>query len=120
VKWGTVGAAQNRVPHRIRFIGRVDDCMADDVRHNEGPSASFPGYAGGMARSWRARTPRPIWFSDAHEAEAKEAELRKPPSRLGKWVLRRLGYRGDLEGRAPHVQTRRSHERPIHPRSEEG
>jgi hypothetical protein len=67
-----------------------------------------------MARSWRARTPRSIWFSDTHEAEAKEAQLRKPPSRFGAWVLRRLGYRGDLKARAPHAQTRHPHDRPVH------
>jgi hypothetical protein len=68
----------------------------------------------GMARSWQARTPRAIWFSDAHEAEAKEAELRKPPSRFGKWVLRRLGYRGDLKAPAPQARTRHPHERSVH------
>ena len=67
-----------------------------------------------MARSWKARTPRPIWFSDAHEAEAKEAQLRKPPSRFGTWVLRHLGYRGETGGRRPHGPTRHSHERPVH------
>jgi len=74
----------------------------------------FCGYAGGMSRSWQGRTPRAIWFTDAHEAEAKEAELRKPPSRFGKWLLRRLGYRGDFKAREPHAQTRHQHERPIH------
>jgi len=29
-----------------------------------------------------------------HEAEAREAEMRKRPSRLGMFVLRLLGYRG--------------------------
>jgi hypothetical protein len=66
-----------------------------------------------MARSWRARTPRPIWFSDAHEAEAKEAQLRKRPNRFGTWVLRRLGFKGEIRERAPHAQTRHTHEHPI-------
>ena len=66
-----------------------------------------------MARKWRGG-PRGIWFSDAHEAEAKAAQLRKPPSRFGRWVLRHLGYGGEIGGIAPHVQTRHSHERPIH------
>jgi hypothetical protein len=48
-----------------------------------------PGYAGLMARNWQARTPRLIWFNDSHESEVKEAELRKPPSRFGAWVLQR-------------------------------
>ncbi len=68
----------------------------------------------GMARSWKARTPRPIWFSDAHEAEAKEAHRRKPPSRFGTWVLRHLGYTGEIWERGPHGPTRHSHERPVH------
>jgi hypothetical protein len=67
-----------------------------------------------MSRSWRARTPRPIWFNDAHEAEAKEAQLRKPPSWLGTWILRRLGFRGEIGERAPHAPTRHSHEHPVH------
>ena len=66
-----------------------------------------------MARKWRGG-PRGIWFSDEHEAEAKAAQLRKPPSRFGRWVLRHLGYGGEIGGIAPHVQTRHSHERPIH------
>lgn len=53
-------------------------------------------YAGGMPRFWKARIPRPIWFSDAHEAEAKKEQRRKPPSRFGKWLLRRLGYTGGI------------------------
>jgi hypothetical protein len=68
----------------------------------------------GMARSWKARTPRPIWFTDAHEAEAKEAQLRKPPNRFGTWVLRHLGYKGEIGKRTPQAQTRRSHEHPVH------
>jgi hypothetical protein len=67
-----------------------------------------------MTRIWRARVPRPIWFSDAHEAEAKEAVLRKPPSRFGAWVLRRLGFKGQIGERQPHAQTRHSHEHPVH------
>jgi hypothetical protein len=74
----------------------------------------FPGYAGGMSRSWRARTPRPIWFNDAHEAEARVAQLRKPPGRFGTWILRRLGFRGEIGERAPNAQTRHPHEHPVH------
>jgi hypothetical protein len=55
-----------------------------------------------------------VWISDAHEAEAKEAQLRRPPSRFGTWVLRRLGFRGEIGKREPHAQTRPSHERPVH------
>jgi hypothetical protein len=67
-----------------------------------------------MARIWQARTPRKIWFSDAHEAEAKEAQRRKPPSRFGTWVLRWLGFSGEIGEREPPVQTRHPHEHPVH------
>jgi hypothetical protein len=44
-----------------------------------------------------------------HEAEAKEAERdrerEKPPNRIGKWLLKRLGYSGktdaELYGESP-------------------
>ena len=52
--------------------------------------------------------------SDAHEAEAKEAQLHKTPSRFGTWVLRRLGYKGEIGEGEPHSPPRRSHERPVH------
>jgi hypothetical protein len=68
-----------------------------------------PGYAGDMARKWRGG-PRGIWYSDEHEGEAKEAQLRKPPSRFGTWILRRLGYRGEIQQYVPQEQTRPSHE----------
>jgi len=67
-----------------------------------------------MAKSWRARTPRPIWFSDAHEAEAKEAQLRKRPNRFGTWVLRHLGFTGEIREHAPRAQTGHTHEHPVH------
>ena len=66
-----------------------------------------------MSRSWRARTPRPIWFNDAHETEARDAQLRKPPSRFGTWILRRLGFRGEIGERGPHARTRHPHEHPV-------
>lgn len=55
----------------------------------------------------------PVHVTRGHEAEAKEAQLRKPPSGFGRWVLRRLGYRGAIGERAPHAQTPRPHERPV-------
>jgi hypothetical protein len=67
-----------------------------------------------MAKSWRARTPRPIWFTDTHEAEAKDAQLRKRPSRFGTWVLRHLGFTGEIRARAPRAQTGHAHEHPVH------
>jgi hypothetical protein len=66
-----------------------------------------------VSRTWRARTPRPIWFNDTHEAEAEEAQRRKPPNRFGAWILRRLGFRGEIGG-VPHAQTRHPHEHPVH------
>jgi hypothetical protein len=66
-----------------------------------------------MARMWRSGR-FPVWISDAHEAEAKEAQLRKPPSRLGTWVLRRLGFSGQIGGRKPPAQAPHAHERPVH------
>jgi hypothetical protein len=66
-----------------------------------------------MARIWRSGR-FPVWMSDAHEAEAKEAQLGRPPGRLGTWVLRRLGYRGEISRRTPYAQTRNSREHPLH------
>src|ERR1700722_14127484 len=68
-------------------------------------------YAGGMVRMWRSGR-HGVWISDAHEAEAKEAQLRKPPSRVGTWVLRHLGYKGEIGKRGPHAQIRHPHEHP--------
>jgi hypothetical protein len=55
----------------------------------------------------------PVHMTRGHEAEAREAQLRKPPSRLGTWILRRLGYRQEIEQHAPQTQTRPSHERSV-------
>jgi hypothetical protein len=66
-----------------------------------------------MVRKWFAG-PRGIWYSDEHENEAKEAQLRRPPSRFGRWVLRHLGYRGEIGEPAPRAPNRHAHERPVH------
>lgn len=34
--------------------------------------------------------------TDGHETEAKRAQLLKPPNRLGLFVLRMLGFRGEV------------------------
>jgi hypothetical protein len=39
--------------------------------------------------------------------------MRKPPNRFGAWVLRRLGFRGEIGEHAPHVQNRNPHEHPV-------
>jgi hypothetical protein len=55
----------------------------------------------------------PVHVTRGHETEAREAQLRKPPSRLGTWILRRLGYKGEIEQHAPQAQTPPSHERSV-------
>lgn len=55
----------------------------------------------------------PVHVTRGHEAEAEEAQLRKPPSRFGTWVLRRLGCRGEIGEGVPRAQTPPSHERPV-------
>jgi hypothetical protein len=87
--------------------------------HRHPSSTLFLGYAGDVARTWQARIPRAIWFSDEHEAEAKDAQLSKPPSRFGTWMLRRLGFRGRIGESPRQMQTRHLHERPIQRRLED-
>jgi hypothetical protein len=55
----------------------------------------------------------PVHMARGHEAEAREAQLRKPPSRVGTWILRRLGYKGEIKQYLPQEQTRLSHERSV-------
>jgi hypothetical protein len=40
--------------------------------------------------------PRRIRVTDGHEAEAKAAQLRKPPNRVGLFFLRMLGLHSDV------------------------
>jgi hypothetical protein len=54
-----------------------------------------------VARSWsgtakyhRGWTGRDYHVTGGHVAEAKAAQEAEKPSRLGLWILRRLGYRG--------------------------
>ena len=88
-------------------------CSERPIGQQEPTSTLLPRYAGSMARMWRSGR-HPVWISDAHEAEAREAQLRKPPSRFGTWFLQRLGFRGEIGDRTPHVQTRHPHEHPVH------
>ena len=53
-----------------------------------------------MARKWPGG-PSGIWFSDEHEGEAREAQLGKTPGRFGTWILRRLGYKGEIKQHVP-------------------
>ena len=58
---------------------------------------------------------RKILVTDRHEAEAKAAQLRRRPNRIGLFFLRLLGFRGVA---APPTGQRRhsgpSHEHPVH------
>ncbi len=49
----------------------------------------------------RSGGPFGVWITDGHEAEAEEEEMEKPPSRIGTWLLRRLGYKGKVEVKPP-------------------
>ena len=56
-----------------------------------------------------------VRVTDGHEAEAKAAQLRKPPNRIGLFFLRVLGFRGQVaapRGRGGHAGP--SHEHPVH------
>ena len=56
-----------------------------------------------------------VRVTDGHEAEAKAAQLRKPPNRIGLLILRLLGFRGPIAqptGWGGHAG--RSHEHPVH------
>ena len=61
----------------------------------------------------------PVHVTTGHEAEAREAQLREPPTRLGSWILRRLGYKGPIEQHKQQAQARPSHEHPVR-HSQEG
>jgi hypothetical protein len=74
-----------------------------------------------MARPWnptgkyhRGWTGRDYHVSGGHEAEAEAAEEAKKPSRLGLWVLRKLGYKGP-DPTPPHQAPH--HGAPSHPKS---
>jgi hypothetical protein len=62
----------------------------------------------------------PVHVTRGHEAEARDAQLHKPPTRFGAWILRRLGYKGEIKQYLPQEQARPSHERAIrrHPDNE--
>ena len=64
-----------------------------------------------MKRYRAGYTGRDFHVTGGHEAEAQAAERAKKPSRLGLWVLRRLGYKG-AEPRPVDAPRRR----PLHPR----
>jgi hypothetical protein len=56
-----------------------------------------------------------IRVTDGHEAEAKAAQLRKRPNRIGLFFLRMLGLRGQVTpptGRGGHAGP--SHEHRVH------
>lgn len=67
-------------------------------------------------RSVRVRSAsRGILISDGHEAEAKAAQLRKRPNRVGLFFLRVLGFRGKVApptSQGGHAES--PHQHPVH------
>jgi hypothetical protein len=58
---------------------------------------------------------RRILVTDGHEAEAKAAQLRKRPNRIGLLCLRVLGFRKEVTPPAgQRVHARPSHMHPVH------
>jgi hypothetical protein len=58
---------------------------------------------------------RRIRVTDGHEAEAKAAQSRKPPNRIGLFCLRLLGLRKEVTPPAGRkVHARPSHMHPVH------
>ena len=58
-----------------------------------------------------------IRVTDGHEAEAKAAQLRKRPNRIGLFLVKVLGFRGQVtppSGQRGHAGP--SHEHPVHHR----
>src|ERR1700733_820365 len=62
---------------------------AKKARHHTCGMSKRPG--GGYHQGW---TGKDYHVSGGHEAEAKADEEAERPSRLGLWVLRKLGYKG--------------------------
>jgi hypothetical protein len=44
----------------------------------------------------RSGGPFGVWITDGHGAEARQEEMEKPPSRIGTFMLRILGFRGKV------------------------
>jgi len=65
-------------------------------------------------RRWRSGHDG-VWITNEHEAEAMKEQLRKPPSRLGVWVLRRLGYKGQISNQISFPPRHLSHDRSVRP-----
>ena len=63
-------------------LRRADNCVI---------WAPMPGSRRGYGRGYSTFN---YHVTGGHEAEAREAEMQKKPSRLGMFVLRLLGYRG--------------------------
>jgi hypothetical protein len=61
------------------------------------PVPDYVRYRGGGKRYWRLGGP----LTRDHEKEALAAQRRKPPGRLGRFVLRVLGGGGDGGGESP-------------------
>lgn len=63
-------------------------------------------------RAWRTGHDG-VLITNAREADAIQAELRKPPSRLGVWILRHLGYTGRISPQVLPPAHHLSHERSV-------
>jgi hypothetical protein len=57
------------------------------------PVPDYVRYTGGGRRYWRMGGP----LTRDHEAEAREAQRKRPPGRVGRFVLRVLGGGGRSE-----------------------
>ncbi len=61
----------------------------------------------------RSGGPFGVWITDGHEAEARAEETKKPPSRFGTFLLRKLGFKGPVEPNVPKHQAHPSHEHAV-------
>lgn len=67
------------------------------------------------ARVRYAQEAHRIRVTDGHEAEAKAAQSRRPPSRIGLFLLRALGLRGAVAESTGHKSNAGpAHTHPVH------
>jgi hypothetical protein len=79
----------------------------------DGPFSSTVPRVGGRTRY--ANQAHKIRVTDGHEADAKAAQLRKRPNRIGLFVLKVLGFRGHVTPpTGQHSLAGPSHGHPVH------
>jgi hypothetical protein len=61
----------------------------------------------------RSGGPFGLWITDGHEAEAREEEMDKRPSRIGTFMLRILGFRGKVPAPKSPPEHHSSHEHAV-------